>query len=503
MISTSDIVVACLYLAASVGVGLWMGRSNRNMDDYLLGGRDIPWWAILGSIVATETSTVTFLSVPGSAYAPGGNLTFLQLALGYIVGRFLVVTILLPAYFRGEIHTAYQLLQTRFGVSTRRLASLMFLVARNLGDGLRLFLTALALRQAIGLPLTMCIVIIGAVTILYTLFGGLRSVVWSDCVQFLIYVIAGIASLYILVDRLPGGTDQFFAFAESHEKLKVFDFRFGLSEAYTYTFWAGLIGGAVLSLGTHGADQMMVQRCLAARSQRDASKAMIASGFVVAAQFVLFLLIGVGLAAYYQQFPIGGDSLKKDVVYAHFIVNQLPAGLVGLTLAGIFAAAMSTLSSSLNSSASTLIGDFGGLLGLERLSAAQRLTMSRAATFAFGIIQIAVATVAGIYDLSSSVIDDALAIAGFTAGILLGVFVLGQIRLPITERGAICGMLSGILLLCAVRFVPRFADETWPVFLQQRLAWPWYPVVGSITTVLIGLLASMPFRNSAPSPDTV
>jgi solute:Na+ symporter, SSS family len=492
-IPTADIVVALLYLAASVGVGLWMGRSNKNMDDYLLGGRDIPWWAILGSIVATETSTVTFLSVPGSSYAAGGNMTFLQLAIGYIVGRFLVVSLLLPAYFRGEILTAYQLLQTRFGVSTRRLASLMFLVARNLGDGLRLFLAAVALKQAVGLPLTMCILITGAVTILYTLFGGLRSVVFSDCVQFVIYMLAGIASLYVLVDRLPGGWSEYLDFGRSQNKFHVLDFTFGLTEKYTYTFWAGLIGGAFLSLGTHGADQMMVQRCLAARSQRDASRAMIASGFVVAFQFLVFLLIGVGLAAFYSHNPVAGEPLKKDVAYAHFIVNQLPTGLVGLTLAGIFAAAMSTLSSSLNSSASTLIGDFGNVLGVDRLSAAQRLTMSRAATFVFGLIQIGVATVAGAYDLSQSVIDDALAIAGFTAGILLGVFVLGQLRWPISERGAIAGMLTAIVLLCAVRFVPRLADETWPALLRERLAWPWYPVVGSLTTVAIGILASLPF----------
>ncbi len=498
MISLTDIVVACLYLAVSVGVGLWMGRSNRNMDDYLLGGRDIPWWAILGSIVATETSTVTFLSVPGSTYVPGGNMTFLQLAFGYIVGRFLVVLLLLPAYFRGEILTAYQLLQSRFGITTRRLASLMFLVARNLGDGLRLFLTAIALRQAIGLSLTTCIVIIGVVTILYTIFGGLRSVVFSDCIQFVIYLIAGAASLYVLINRLPGGWEQYVGFAEADDKFRVFNFEFGLTEKYTYTFWAGLIGGAFLSLGTHGADQMMVQRCLAARSQRDASRAMIASGFVVAVQFVVFLLIGIGLAAFYTEYPTPNGPLKRDVVYSHFIVNQLPVGLVGLTLAGIFAAAMSTLSSSLNASASTLIGDFGSVLGLERFSSAQRLTMSRAATFLFGLIQIGVAAIAGIYELSGSVIDDALAIAGFTAGILLGVFVLGQLRLPIRERGALTGMLVAIALLCLIRFLPRFADDAWPLLFRERMAWPWYPVVGSVTTVLVGIVASLPFHPPVP-----
>ena len=345
MISTLDSVVAIGYLAVTVAVGLWMGRNNRNIDDYLLGGRDLPWWAILGSIVATETSAATLLSVPGTAYREGGDFGFLQLAIGFILGRILVVLLLLPGYFKTDLMTAYQLLETRFGISTRRFASLLFLVPRNLGDGLRLFLTALAMKQAIHLPLTTCILLTGGVTILYTLFGGLRSVVWSDCAQFVIYLFAAFAMVFVIIQRLPGGWSELSAYAAEHDKFRMFHLEWDIKSAYT--IWAGIFGGAFLSLASHGVDQMIIQRCLAARGRKDASRAILASGFIVFGQFALVLLIGVGLACFYARFPNADGPLGKDEVFATFMVSELPHGLVGLVVAGIFAAAMSTTSSSL------------------------------------------------------------------------------------------------------------------------------------------------------------
>ena len=299
-----DSAVLLLYLLAVVLFGLWIGRGQRDMTGYLLGGRDLPWWAILGSIVATETSTATFLSVPGLAFAQHGDMRFLQLAMGMIIGRWLIVYLLLPLYFRGQLFTAYQVLNDRFGGATKDVASFVFLVARNIGDGLRLFLTAIVLEKVVGVPLPICVVIVGLLTIIYTFFGGIKSVVWNDCIQFVVYVTGGVIALAVIAMRLPNGWEQLTAFGVEHEKFRVFDFTWNLSSAYT--FWSGLIGGAFLALGTHGADQMMVQRYLCARSRQEAGRALVVSGFVVLAQFALFLFLGVALAAFYRAVSAGG-----------------------------------------------------------------------------------------------------------------------------------------------------------------------------------------------------
>jgi solute:Na+ symporter, SSS family len=366
-----DLAVGAIYLLLSVAIGMWMGRNNRNIDDYLLGGRNMSWWAILGSIVSTETSAATFLSVPGLAFRsqdPPGDFRFLQLAMGYILGRIVVTVFFLPLYFKGELLTAYEILQTKFGITTRRIASGMFLITRNFGDGLRMFLTAITLHHVTGWTTPLCIFIAGGVTILYTLYGGLRSVVWSDCIQFVIYMIAAAVSLWILLDRIPGGLSEVMRFGENNGKFKLIDTRWLLSERFT--LWAGLIGGAFITLGSHGTDQMMVQRCLAAPTARDAGKAMIFSGLIVFIQFSVFLFIGTALACFFSH-SAPAAPLKPDEAYMSFIMNQLPSGLRGLTLAGIFAAAFT---GSLNSCASTLIGDFGSVLRVDRLSESQRVT---------------------------------------------------------------------------------------------------------------------------------
>ena len=477
----SCLIVA--YLLGMVALGLWIGRKNRNLADYALGGKDLPWWALLGSIVATETSTVTFLSIPGIAYAKEGNLCFLQLALGYILGRCLVAYVLLPAYFRGEMLTAYEVLEHRFGGATKRTASLLFLVARNLGDGLRLFLAAIALEKAIGVSMPVSIVLISVATIVYTFFGGMRSVVWNDCVQFVVYMAGGLVAFWIIVSELPTGWEQFQIYAVGHDKLTVLDFTWDLTQKYT--FWAGLIGGTFLSFGTHGTDQMMVQRYLAARDQRDAARALIASGFVVLVQFVVFLLLGVALACFFEQFPPDVAIKKDDEAFATFIVGHMPTGLAGLTLAAVFAAAMSTLSSSLNSSATAAVNDFGPLLGTAEMSPERRVGVCRQLTILFGLTQVAVAVGAHYYsksvvddDKAITVVNDALAIAGFVAGILLGVFSLGVLTKWVRQRAALVGMLGGMAVVSYVKF-------------GTDVAWPWLTVAGSVSTFAFGLLASL------------
>ncbi len=482
-ISGLDASILAIYLVAVVLFGVWIGRGQHDMTGYLLGGRDLPWWAILGSIVATETSTVTFLSVPGMAYARDGDMRFLQLAMGMIIGRWLIVLLLLPQYFQGKLFTAYQVLHQRFGGPTKDAASLMFLAARNIGDGLRLFLTAIVLEKVVGVPLPVCVVLVGLLTIGYTFFGGIKSVVWNDCIQFIVYVGGGILALVIIANQLPQGWDQLIQFARENDKLRVFHFQWDLSAPFT--FWSGMIGGAFLALGTHGVDQMMVQRYLCARSQRDAGRALIASGFVVLAQFALFLMLGIALACFYAQYPPGTPFKSGDRVFATFIVTQLPAGigLIGIILASVFSAAMSTLSSSLNSSASSAVND----LYLPRLkrpaSERHQLWASRIFTVLFGFAQIGVG-IAGMY-VSKTVVNEVLAIAGFTVGVLLGVFALGVLTQRVGQRAALVGLVSGLTTLTLIKFV---VPSIWPAI---QVAWPWFALIGASVTFAVGLAASL------------
>ncbi len=478
-----DTALLAAYLLLVLGIGLWMGRGQRNMSDYLLGGRDLPWWAVLGSIVATETSTVTFLSVPGTAYAEGGNLQFLQLALGYLLGRVLVAWLLLPQYFRGELFTAYEVLHRRFGGSTKVVASSMFLVTRNLSDGLRLYLSAIVLEKMTGLSQAQAVLVMGAVTIVYTMVGGMKSVVWNDCIQLVVYLLGAVLAGIVIVRMLPGGWSAVAEYATEHDKLKWFEPTFDLTK--TYTFWAGVIGGLFFTTATHGADQMMVQRYLCARTQRDASRAVIASGLVVFAQFLLFLLLGVGLAAFYHQFPPAQPFQKPDEAFADFIVRHLPVGIRGLTLAAVFSAAMSTLSSSLNSSATAAVSDIYLPSRREPPSQASVLKLSRGLTVFFGVVQIGVA-LCGNELAKRGVVDSVLAIAAFSTGLVLGVFLLGILTTHVRERAALTGLTVGLISMTLITFL-------------TKLAWPWYTLVGVSITCATGLIVAALFQPPAAS----
>ena len=477
-----DTVILVIYMLAMLALGLLIGRKQKDLSGYLLGGRDLPWYSILGSIVATETSTATFLSIPGITFAATGDMRFLQLTIGYILGRVIVAVVLLPLYFKGQIYTAYEVLEQRFGGVVKSVASILFLITRNLGDGLRLFLAGIALEKVLDISLPVAIIILGVATIAYTFFGGLRAVIWSDCIQLLIYMIGGLMALAILIQSIPGGWGELMAFAEQTERMRIFDLRFVGGENFNlstepYTLWAGILGGALLTLGTHGTDQMFVQRYLAARSRRDASKAVIFSGFIVMGQFTLFLIIGIALACYYER-VVPTTFEKNDEVFATFVVEQLPIGLVGLTLAAIFAAAMSTLSSSLHSSATSMVSDLY-LPHHQRKGAVihpdQQVRISKRFAILFGVIQIALGI--GASWISDSVIRDALAIAGFTAGIMLGLFCLGVLTRKANQSGALIGIIAGIIVLSYI----KFGTET---------AWTWLAIIGTLTTFSIGIFAS-------------
>ncbi|MFY9342687.1 MAG: sodium:solute symporter [Planctomycetota bacterium] len=489
-IAPLDLVLLVAYLAATIAFGLWMGRGQKTANDYLLGGRDLPWWALLLSIVATETSTATFLSVPGLAYSAQfgtGDLRFLQLPLGYLVGRTVATFLLVPLYFRGELFTAYDVLRVRSGPAVRTLASGLFLVTRTLADGLRLYLTAVVLQVMFGWSLGLSVAITGLGTVAYTVVGGIKAVVWTDVLQFGVYMVGALAALLVIGSSVDGGLGVVFANASEQGRLRVFDF--GLDFGATYTFWAGLLGGAVLSIGSHGVDQMIVQRYLSARSQRDAQKALFWSGPLVLAQFAVFLAIGLGLSAFYAAHPPATAFGKGDHVFADFIVHHLPQGLVGLVLGAVFAAAMSTLSSSLSASASALVNDFLLPATGQRPDGAFALRAAKAATLLFAGLQIAV----GVSGLGGgkAVVDSVLAIATVTTGVILGLFVLALLptRSATTSLVGLCGGLGAIVGVVFVLPAIDLAPE--PGVQPFRLAWPWHGLVSSGATVLVGWLATM------------
>ena len=466
-VTVLDLLVIVAYLLGVTLWGAWLGRGQKGGTDYFLGNRELPWGAVMLSVVATETSTLTFLSIPGVAYL--GTLTFLQLTVGYLVGRVVVSVLLLPAYFRGELTTAYALLETRFGVGARRFTSAIFMVTRLLADSVRLFATAIPLALITGWPYPLSIAVIGVLTLVYTYFGGIKAVVWVDALQMVLYLVGAVVAAMALQALIPGGWGEVFSASREAGKLAVIDFQFTL--AVPYTFWAGLIGGGFLTMGSHGADQLIVQRLLTCKDLRASQKALVWSAVVVMGQFLVFLLVGLGLWVFY-----GGISFERsDEIFARFIVEQLPPGITGLLIAGIFAAAMSSLSSSINSLASASAYDFWaplkGLGGDEEriLRAGKGFTLIWAALLIGGAVLF--------IPLSSrtSAVEVALGIASVVYGGLLGAFGLGVLAERADQQSTMIGMAAGIGVVMVI----------W-LTVPELVAWPWFVLIGTTVTFIVG-----------------
>lgn len=473
-----DLAVLFAALLGAVAIGVVASRKNRSADAFLYADRSMPWWAILGSIVATETSAVTVLSVTGVGYGPAG-MKFLTYAIGLLIGRTVVAFVLMPLFFQGKLSSAYEVLEQRFGPAARRFAAAVFLVARNLGDGLRLFLGALVMHQLVGWSFATCVLVAGGVTILYTLIGGIRSVVWNDCVQLLIYMVGGLVTLWLLKGMVPGGFGALTT-GDTASKLNPFDFAFSLDSGMQV--WVGIIGGAFLGMGSHGVDQMMVQRYLSTRTQHQASLALIISGIVVVGQFVLFLLVGVMLGLFYQEH--GGAPAKSDEVYAHFIINYFPqnTGLAGLMLAAVLAATMSTLSSSFSASASSLLNDFVRPMLRVPMSARRMLRVSQAMAAGFGVVQIGIGLWASQW--GGSVVMNALTITGFSLGVLLGMFALALFVRRAGSAAALTGACVGLPTVAFIHFgLPRYTDLT--------INGLWLALIGSATVLAVGAVTAL------------
>lgn len=463
-----DLAVLVLYLVGVTAWGAWLGRGQKGGTDYFLGSRELPWFAVMLSVVATETSTLTFLSIPGVAYA--GSLVFLQLTLGYLAGRILVSTLLLPAYYAGELTTAYALLETRFGLGARRFTSAIFMVTRLLADSVRLFATAIPLALITGWPYPVSIGVIGLLTVVYTYFGGIKAVVWVDAMQMALYLFGAMVAIVAIQILVPDGWAEVLSTASAAGKTRILDT--SLDPTVPYTIFAGVLGGAVFTMASHGTDQLIVQRLLTCTDQRSAQKALIGSGVAVIVQFALFLLVGLGLWVFYE----GRAFDSTDEIFPLFIVEELPPGLTGLLIAGVFAAAMSSLSSSINSLASATAYDYwapmvGARDDEERtLRAGKLFTLVWAGLLIFGAILFIPLS------QETSAVEVALGVASLVYGGLLGVFALGVLTKRPGQWAAIVGVAAGI--------------GTVTVF-RAEMAWPWYVLVGSVVTLAVGSLVGV------------
>ena len=467
-LNRADLAIIGLYLAGITLFGLRFRKRQRSLRDYFLADRNIPWWAIALSIVAAETSTFTIISIPGLAYDT--NLTFLQVVLGYLVGRVIISFILLPQYFRGDLYTAYELIERRFGRSLRSLTAALFLLMRAVAEGVRVYAVSIVVAIALGTGEIASIAIITALTLIYTFEGGLAAVIWTDVVQTVIYVGGTLVGLVTIVHLVPGGWSVIHSTAANAGKLRMFDFTPTLWRPYT--FWAGVIGGTFLTTASHGTDQLIVQRLLAARSQRQSVTALLASGVAILVQFSLFLVVGVALFVFYRE-PSGHFG-TADRIYPTFIVTQMPHGVAGLLIAAILAAAMSNLSASLNALSSTSMIDFYFQRRPET-DEVRRLQLSRLVTVGWALVLFGLAVLS--LHKVGRVVEVGLQIASVAYGALLGVFLLGVLTRRANERGAMLGMACG------------FLTELY-VWLGTRVPWTWYVLIGTVVTFGVGYAAS-------------
>lgn len=477
-LNTLDLAVIVAYLAGVTAFGLRFRKKQRTLKDYFLADNTIPWWAISLSIVAAETSTLTIISVPGLAYEK--DFRFLQLVMGYLVGRAIVSFLLIPQYFRGELVTAYQLIERRFGQKLRSLTAGLFLITRAAAEGVRVFAVAIVVGIALSSLLSgfsefgrdvAAIGIVTVLTLIYTFEGGMAAVIWTDVVQLAIYVTGTLVGFFTILHLVPGGWGTIHSVAGAAGKFRVFDFSWNFFA--TYTFWSGVIGGAFLTTASHGTDQLIVQRLLSARSERQSKAALLASGVAVFFQFALFLMIGAMLFVFYKMFPPAVAFTRTDTIFPTFVVTRMPHGISGLLISAILAAAMSNLSAALNSLSSTSIVDFYARFR-PASTEERRVFLSRIATVAWGLLLFVLAIVAR---RGGKVLEVGLSIASVAYGSLLGVFLLGVLTRKASERGAMVGMLCGFVL---------------NLYLWQftRVPFTWYVALGSIATFAIGYAAS-------------
>jgi SSS family transporter len=472
-ISWLDLLVVVAYLAAITIFGARFRHRQKTLRDFFLGGRRLPWWAISFAIVTAETSILTIISTPGIAYH--SNLGFLQLVFGYLVGRVVVSFALIPRYFAGEMFTAYQLIEQRFGRVLKVFTGALFLTTRALAEGVRVFAIAIVIGVIFKSGVFTSLLIVTALTLFYTFEGGLTAVIWTEVIQLLIYLTGTAVALALALHAIPGGWAEVARLAHAEgNKLAVFDFHFNWHEPYL--FWSGLVGGAFLNTASHGTDQLIVQLLLAARKRRESQAALLSSGLVILLQFALFLVVGVALFAFYTHFPPPNPFARADQIFPAFVVTQLPRGLAGLLIAAIIAAGMANLSAAFNSLASSSVMDFYKPFVRPNAGEKHYLAVSRGMVLVWGGVLVAIALV--VQYLQGSALELALTVASVPYGSMLGIFLLGVMTKRANGRGALTGAL---VALAVVVFVVAYSS----------LAWTWYVALGTVVTFAVGWVASL------------
>jgi SSS family solute:Na+ symporter len=474
-----DLAVIIVYLAGVTWFGAQFKNSQRSLKDYFLGGRTAPWWAIALSIVSAETSTLTIIGTPPLAYA--GSYVFLQIVFGYLLARVVISAILLPQYFKGQMFTAYALMERRFGPRVRKVTAGIFLITRSLAEGVRVFAVSIVISIILHTGGLASILVIIALTLFYTFEGGMTAVIWTDVIQMGMYVLGAGVSFFVLLGKIPGGFEHVLQVAGPAGKLQVFDFHW--SWTYPYTFWAGVIGGCFLTTASHGTDQLVVQRLLSAKSESQSRLALLTSWIVIFVQFSLFLTIGVLLWVYQNGRTFGKDEL--DRLYPSFIWTSLPVGVAGLAMAAIIAAAMANLSAALNSLASATVIDFYQPLTRSLHKPEHYLRVSRFSTIFWGAVLAAIALVASHW---GSVLESGLSIASVTLGILLGVFLLGVLTKRPGENAAIAGVIAGAIVMLFVKF-------------ETKIPFTWWVLIGSAVTFGVGYAASFALPATPEPPE--
>ena len=469
-----DLALIAVYLVGITLFGARFRHTQKSLKDYFLGGREAPWWAIAFSIVSAETSTLTVIGTPGISF--NGNMGFLQVVFGYLLARVVISVLLLPHYFRGEMFTAYELMQRRFGPRIRRLTAGSFLFLRAMAEGVRVFAISIVVGIVLGTGEELSILIIVCLTLFYTFEGGMTAVIWTDVVQMALYILGAVVSLFVILGKIPGGWEHVAQTAAETGKFQVFDFRFEPTLEFfsrKYSFWAGILGGCFLTTASHGTEQLMVQRLLAARSQVESQRALLASWVVVFCQFTLFLTIGVILFVYYKDSGLAPPA-SADRIYPQFIWQYLPTGVAGLSIAAILAAAMSNLSAAINSLASTTVMDFLKPMSRKERTDREWLATAKRWTLVWGGILFAVAVLAqGV----KSVFEAGLGIASMIYGSLLGVFLLGVLTRHIQKKAAMAGMACGLSVILYVKFA-------------TPIAFTWYVLIGASVTFAVACAVS-------------
>ncbi len=509
---TADLIVIFTYFLAIFGIGIYAGRKQKSLDDYALGNRSLPWWAILASILAAEISAATFLGAPGEGYH-SRNFTYAQLCIGTILGRIIVGRLFLKPYYDYKVVSIYEYLQKRFGILTRRTASMVFLISRVLASGTRLYFAGILLviayqyvtgSTAEGMDVVLlyiaALIFISVATTIYTAIGGLKAVVWTDVLQAVVLGVSMLSALWVLFHALPDGWSSVTAVMNGPNDWSFFSW--GIKEgadlldqcAYIlgqeYTVWAAFLGSTFITMATHGTDQDMVQRMLAAKDSKSGTKAVILSGLMDLPIVMLFLFTGILMYAFYQynpgNLPAGTPQLN---IFPHFIIHELPAGVKGLLIAGLLATAMGSLSTALNSLATTATKDWYQDLINPHATEKQLLTCVRWGTAGFSLLLILVGSLTAWYVVlhpDARIIPIALGIFGYTYGSLLGVFLLGMLtRNRGSDTGNIIAMAAGFLVIALLTgLIPL--PQAWAEQIPP-IAFPWRVTIGTLVTFFTGL----------------